>query len=669
MLRERAWQIAFVLIAVAALAAGAALQSPLRAERDRLNLDLVTADPNVPKDPKVVLLQIAPGGLRAPFQTYLWIHSQELKQQNKFYDAKQQRDLICDLMPHFPGVWSYHAWDMAWNISVATHTPQERWMWVTNGIKLLRDRGLYYNPNDMILYKELAWIFYQKMGAYLDDMHLVYKQRWAGLMHHVLGAPPVGSTEETIEAFRVIAEAPTSLPKLRTDPPAAALLDELAALGVGTDDRFLDYYNRFSGDVLVGGFTWLTGVPVSQREQAIAALMRDPKHAAGRAKVLAFVRRKVLAEQYRMDADWMLQVMQRFGPLDWRNVNAHALYWSSLGLHRVEHLELTYIHALNTERVSEGALKSLAFTGTLYLTPNPKDPENPYIDWGPDWRFIEPTDQEYIRAGAMLTGDPNDLSDGSKNTLRDGHINFLTNVVLELYFAGREEMADHYYKEIHRLLRPAGADYTLPLYDFVRSKMGRDTPFAELARAIWVSTLVNAYRALAGGNPAAYVENMNVARKAYEIHRKEMEGNPRYSPTPFEEQEANVLQAVLSQAESLPLRLPLLSRVRLYNALQPQKQLEVYPHVAEILKAQCRQEQIDFDKAFPAPPGYKPSTQPSPESPAGGAGTSERDGWGPAAMKGGEDRGSNPDTSGLETSTKRPNGTSLTGRLGTPTAG
>ena len=120
MLRERLIQFAILIVAGVALTISAMLSGPIEARRNQLKLATVTSDENIGKDPKTTLLQVAPGGLRAPLLTYLWIRSQQLKEDGKFFDALQQRDLICDLMPHFPGVWSFHAWDMAWNISVAT---------------------------------------------------------------------------------------------------------------------------------------------------------------------------------------------------------------------------------------------------------------------------------------------------------------------------------------------------------------------------------------------------------------------------------------------------------------------------------------------------------------------------------------------------------------------
>ena len=40
------------------------------------------------------------------------------------------------------------------------------------GAKLLRDKGIPRNPKSLMLYKELAWIFFDKMGGFMDDKHL-----------------------------------------------------------------------------------------------------------------------------------------------------------------------------------------------------------------------------------------------------------------------------------------------------------------------------------------------------------------------------------------------------------------------------------------------------------------------------------------------------------------
>ena len=598
MFRERIIQFVILIFSAAAFTAAGFLAKPLNSRRPlKYQYEQV-----ITKHPKIVLLQLAPGGLRAPLLTYLWIRSQQLKEDGKFFDAKQQRDLICDLMPHFSGVWAYHAWDMAWNISVATHTPEERWLWVSNGIRLIRDRGLKYNPNDLILYRELAWIFFSKMGQYTDEMHMIYKQRWAAQMHRLLGASPISeSTEDVIKAFAPIAEAPDKLEDLLKIPQVNEYVEQLKKFGIKLDETFLEYYNRYSDDPLVAPPTWMRVEPETDKEKQIAELMRSDKYASARKKVLAFVRKKLLTEKYRMDADWMLKLMKRYGPLDWRNVNSHALYWSTLGLHRAMNLDLGEIHALNNDRILLGALKSLTRTGQIYYTPNPNDPDNPFIEWGPDWRFIEPTNREYLRAERILVG-PKGKIDDEKNTLRDGHITYLSNVVQMLYLGGREKLARKYYDVIKDVLKAKGKIYQLSLHDFVIEKRREaGVPTVEMTWALFVSALRNAYRALAGGNHIDYTRYRAFAKRIYSTYVKHVGNKPRLKPKPFDELERDFIITLMLRPRAVGLFMPLVIKAKLYNTLSPQMQRAVYPYIAPTIKSQCQQEGLDFNRAFPAP--------------------------------------------------------------------
>jgi hypothetical protein len=110
----------------------------------------------------------------------LWIRANDLQQDDKFFEAAQLADWITDLEPHFTQVWLFQAWNMAYNISVKFKDFPDRWRWVERGIELLRDDGLRYNPNDVLIYRELAWFFQHKMGQNLDDANMYYKQQWAG---------------------------------------------------------------------------------------------------------------------------------------------------------------------------------------------------------------------------------------------------------------------------------------------------------------------------------------------------------------------------------------------------------------------------------------------------------------------------------------------------------
>ncbi|KPK80724.1 MAG: hypothetical protein AMJ81_11520, partial [Phycisphaerae bacterium SM23_33] len=522
--------------------------------------------------------------------------------------------------------------------------------WINNGIKLLRDKGLYYNPKELALYATLGRIFHEKMGQYTDEMHMVYKRRWAEEMDWVVGAPPLtGETNDAIQAIRRIADAPKTLQDLQADPQLRPFLDKLAALQLQPDENFLRYYNRFSPDPLTGTLEPAPKGP-AQGEEKIAELMSSEPFAAARAKVLAFARRKVLAEQYRMDPDWMLQLMVKYGPLDWRNVNSHAIYWATLGLHRsaglaladihpgaaeakalaggIEKLKLDEITRLNTERRVLHALKSLTRTGQLYVRRivNPQKPEETFVEleWLPDWRFIEPTNQEYLAGGKALTGDPAQLGTEA-NALRDGHITYLEDVVVQSFFSGRTDMARQYLNEIKTRLKPTSALYQheMPMREFVMERTRQlGMPSSELARVFWAGGLRIAYASILVGDPNAYRYYHDFARRAYYVYRGEIAHAPRLALPPFPVVERDFLETLMLRPEVVRMRLSLINKSQLYNAISDDLKRAIYPAVAEGLRAECAQENISFEAAFPPAPRPPPAAPPPAKGPGSPPGPS-----------------------------------------------
>lgn len=229
-----------IFVAVVLMAAslgGAALLMP-HINHMRRELQLVANDElmkNLP--PKIAITQAALGSFRGLAVDVLWGRVTQMKQEGKFYEAMQLSDWITQLQPRFPEVWRFHAWNMSYNISVATYTPQERWMWVRAGIDLLREEGIPLNPNSVLLYRELGWIFLHKVGQFSDDGHWYYKQQMAQEWTEILGPPPEGSTEKVIEWFRPVAEAYEAYINVNT--PAGKLKEELVALT--RDTRLLQH--------------------------------------------------------------------------------------------------------------------------------------------------------------------------------------------------------------------------------------------------------------------------------------------------------------------------------------------------------------------------------------------------------------------------------------------
>ncbi|MFB3892703.1 MAG: hypothetical protein ACE15C_11840 [Phycisphaerae bacterium] len=204
--RSRITQGLWAGLALAMLIAARLLQWPLDARSSQLG---IAPDESVArKNPQMTLWTVMPGVFRTFAVAYMWIGMEDDKQKGRYFDGQQKAEWISELQPHYPGVWTYMAWNMSYNISVGTHTPQERWNWVNRGVELLRDKGIPANPKSLALYHELSWILYHKIGGDTDEMNLSYKKHWAAKMQQVLGAPPMGPAERAVEAFRPIAEAP-----------------------------------------------------------------------------------------------------------------------------------------------------------------------------------------------------------------------------------------------------------------------------------------------------------------------------------------------------------------------------------------------------------------------------------------------------------------------------
>ena len=181
----RAKKIILLAVAVALLfACGQVLKS---LNHDRAALGLTISEPLQDAPPLLALTTQALGGFRGLISNFLWMRANDLQNNDQFFEAAQLANWITDLEPHFTQVWVYEGWNMAYNISVKFKDPNDRWRWVQNGIGLLRDRGLLYNPNDLLIYRELAWFYQHKMGQNLDDANIYYKTQWAREMTPFFG--------------------------------------------------------------------------------------------------------------------------------------------------------------------------------------------------------------------------------------------------------------------------------------------------------------------------------------------------------------------------------------------------------------------------------------------------------------------------------------------------
>jgi len=137
--------------------------------------------------PVVSFATVVLGGFRGLVADLLWLRAADLQEAGRYFELVQLADWITMLEPQFSDVWTLHAWNMAYNISVMVPGDEDRWRWVQNAIRLIRDRGLRYNPNDSELYFELGALFLHKIGADIDSSAPYYKRQWAKQMMALFG--------------------------------------------------------------------------------------------------------------------------------------------------------------------------------------------------------------------------------------------------------------------------------------------------------------------------------------------------------------------------------------------------------------------------------------------------------------------------------------------------
>ena len=292
-------------------------------------------------DPPMVALGVAMGALRGVFVNFLWIRATSAKENGDYYEAVELAELITRLQPRLPQVWTFHAWNMAYNISVTTQTPQERWGWVNAGIRLLRNEGPRANPNSMHMHKELAWIFLHKIAGYTDDANQYYKKQFAYEWQNILGRKPIIDPEhrdrpsviqQYVDWIQPIVDAPETRSGLAKANPKA---EEIAqayekSLGEKLGTRFLERYTLQNELVLAGKMTSVEK-NAGPKTRAFMSLRNQFKDEQAWTDLVNHVRKRVLEDEYFMEPIRMVQLIRKFGPVDFRLPAAHSLYWGSRG--------------------------------------------------------------------------------------------------------------------------------------------------------------------------------------------------------------------------------------------------------------------------------------------------------------------------------------------------
>lgn len=449
----------------------------------RLQMRLISNEPLENAPPSLAFATVAMGAFRGLVVDVLWLRADRLKEQGQFFDAKQLAEWITTLQPRFPSVWQFHAWNMAYNISVAIppSQPDERYQWVKNGYELLRDKGIPLNPKSIGLYHELARIFQHKMGSVSDDVHKYYKIQLALAIEPLLG--PADN-----QYFDALAKAPTDFQQIKKDPDIAPIIDALKA----ADNTFAD------DDKFVSNYLSLRQNPARFNPEAINTI-DNFRGTAALQRFDIFAKAHHLRNTWKLNPVLMQQLNQSYGPvdltdpnkhlpLDWRHPDTHAIYWALRGL-QVAGKEEFSTAEINTDRMVNHSLQSLFRNGKIFvydLPPEKLAQQPTYIPYRAgtfvkDDPSVRPTKEVFLRSDLRMFEAYNKTAleiiekyegvgaFGSQESLKIGHRNMLKNALFSFYQAGHIQQAEKIYKQLRQLY--PSEDFDVPFIIFVKNRL------------------------------------------------------------------------------------------------------------------------------------------------------------------------------------------------------
>ncbi|MGI5869893.1 MAG: hypothetical protein ACOX9C_10685 [Kiritimatiellia bacterium] len=173
--------------AIIALAAACGFQSQALRQTRRTQLTHQSVGYSADVPPVVTFVTVSLGGFRGIISDLLWLRASRLQEERRFVELVQLSGWVTRLEPHNPEVWTFHAWNLAYNVSVMMSRPEDRWRWILNGIEMLRDQGVPLNPRNATIHRELGWIFQHKLGYDGDPGHAYYRTDWARRIAPCLG--------------------------------------------------------------------------------------------------------------------------------------------------------------------------------------------------------------------------------------------------------------------------------------------------------------------------------------------------------------------------------------------------------------------------------------------------------------------------------------------------
>jgi hypothetical protein len=595
---------------VMAMAAAAFVAPAIARERQSNQLVISTAGTQG-MPPHVALATAALGTFRGLAVDVMWARADALQSKGQFFEAQTLSQWITALQPRFPKVWAFQAWNLAYNISVSTKVPEERWGWINRGANLLRSQAIPLNPHDANLPMELGWIFFHKIGGKNDREHWYYKVRLAREFREFLGDLTGGrTTQQAIERFRKIADAADSIEAMNDDQAVQRALAVLAEHGEEPGEPLLRMLGRV---VLYTNSTDLKiqagkALPTGTNRDLLASLLEDPELAATVFDtIVPTLQKRVLIDRYRMEPAFMLEQMETYGPLDWSHPHAHGIYWSEKGVAiGRDMVRRDRVNELTIIRTRLGNLQQLMRSGRVEF-----DPLADRIDLLPDPRFIEAYERGMQNAISLIQSvsgvSAAEFGLATVDDLLRGYESFLQQATVFSYLYGDEAEARGCFGKLRTLAEDTGRGdqplYSEGLEGFLALRLGEVMDIDISNTRQFLDAMIQ--RAMLDGLAKGRLDTFSrFVKLAWSVYDRQygastpgaVHVNKEAQLPPFPRIVDASFESAMKQESN-----PVLVRARMWAWAPEELRERTWPKLETVLTAHAEAAGLDPARAFPAP--------------------------------------------------------------------
>lgn len=215
-------------------------------------------------------------------------------------------------------------------------------------------------------------------------------------------------------------------------------------------------------------------------------------------------RARLLKERFNMDVKYVRDTEEKFGPLEWRLPETHAIYWCVVGMNKAKSGDPMVMF-----RVIWQSMQMTFQRGVINI--NPFDNR---VEFSPNLDVVEKVNETYEVVKSFIPARADYVARGQET--------FLHEAIYLLYLHGRKQEAAEWYHYVKTAIPTIQYTWVrdMPLDQFVmlniQRTVNRSSPFR--SKAVIEAYLMNYFYHLAVGQNSLARGNALFARKTYDLY-------------------------------------------------------------------------------------------------------------------------------------------------------